>query len=317
MKKLTSLLLVLFLTVALTACGGGEKTVSEPQEPEAPPSIDSIIRKAELQYPASNEQFKYNVYDTYVEITEYIGDDSAKEVIVPATLDELPVYVIDFNVFNKSEVESIIFEEGIYNIRSGFSGDLKKVSLPSTLNYVGFAAFKNCYALEEVIIPEGIDSIQSQAFKSCSSLKEIKLPSTVTRIDREVFAYCTKLEKVVLPEGVTAIDDEAFVKCGSLKSITLPSALESIGEGAFHGVGLESIEIPANVKKVEGGLFTACKNLKKVVVHNAELEIVPTEGYSFSLLFSQCNPDLVVCGKPGSTIAKACARENIFFEVMK
>jgi len=315
MKKLTSLLLVLFLIVSMTACGSSEPTVSEPQEPEKP-SIASIIKKAELQYPASNEQFKYNVYDTYVEITEYLGDDSAKELIVPATLEDLPVYVIDHDVFNKCGVESIIFEDGIDTIHSEFSGKLKKVSLPSTLDFVGYGTFKGCYGLEEVIIPEGIDSIQAKTFEGCSSLKEITIPSTVNSINSELFAYCSKLEKINLPDGLKWIADKAFLGCEALKSIQIPNTVESIGAHAFQGTGLETIEIPESVKKVNGGLFLGCEDLTKVTVYNSEMKIEESNG-STTLLFTLCNPDLVVCGKPGSTIAKACARENVFFEVMK
>jgi len=319
MKKLISLIMALVLCLSLCACGADPVEPTLPTEPEeeTTPSIGSIINKGVLQYPASNALFKYNIYDTYVEITEYIGDNTAEEVVVPATLENLPVYVVDHDVFNKCDVKSIVFEDGIYTIRSDFSGSLVSVRLPSTLDFVGSGTFKNCYALETVIIPEGIDSIQFQAFMHCHALKEITIPSTVTRLSSETFAFCAALETVALPRGLKWVDDQVFIGCESLKTLILPDTLEEIGYAAFQGTGLTSIEIPASVKKIGSGAFTACESLQEVKVYSADMEIIPQEGFTVALLFSQCPDDLVVHGKPASTIAQACATENIYFEVMK
>ena len=322
MKKLFALVCVLALTLALCACGVAQPaettpaTQPEPTE-ETTPSISSIIKNAQLQYPASNDLFKYNVYDTYVEITEYIGADDAEEITVPATLENLPVYEVDSSVFDKCQVKSIIFEDGIFRIHTDFSFYLESVTLPATLDFVGYGSFKECHNLKTVVIPEGIDSIQPQAFMHCDSLTEITIPSTVTRIDSETFAFCENLETVNLPEGIKLIDDQAFLGCKSLKSLTIPTTVETLGASVFQGSGLESIEIPANVQEMGHGAFTACENLTVVKVYNAEMKIVPQEGYSVAILFSQCRDDLVVHGKPASTIAKACATEDVFFEVMQ
>ena len=324
MKKAISLLLALTMCFTLCACGGipTETTVAtdptiETTPSETTPSVGSIINKGVLQYPASNEMYKYNIYDTYVEITEYLGDDNAEEVIVPAEIDGLPVYVVDHNVFDRSNVNTIIFEEGIYEIYSKFSGSLVHVVLPSTLKSVNYAMFENCYSLESVVIPEGIEFIHNKAFSDCHALKEVTIPSTVSWIDSEAFARCMALETVNLSNGLTRICDNAFVSCDSLKILILPDTLEEIGYAAFQGSGLTSIEIPASVKKIYSGAFTACESLMEVWVYSQEFELIPQEGLSVALLFSQCPAELVVHGKPASTIAQVCATENIYFEVIK
>ncbi len=74
MKKMIALLLVLMMGLALVACGDMTPTNDSKTEPEktepvetepvetepATPSINSIIKSAVLQYPSSNELFKYN-----------------------------------------------------------------------------------------------------------------------------------------------------------------------------------------------------------------------------------------------------------------
>ena len=232
-------------------------------------------------------------------------------------LEELPVYVVDNDVFRTSGVKSIVFEDGIYNIKAEFSADLVSVVLPATLDYVGSGTFENCYSLENVVIPEGIESIQFKAFKHCHSLKEVTIPSTVAWLSDETFAYCLALETVNLSEGLEKIEDGVFAGCEALKALVIPRTVESLGQHVFLNSGLENIEIPETVKKIGSGLFTGCEALTVVKVYNAELEIESEEGYSISMLFSQCSPDLVVHGKAGSTIAKQCAQEDTFFTVIK
>ena len=321
MKKAIALSLALMLCLGMFACGTTPQPESAPTTPaptaETTPSISSIIKNAVLQYPASNDLFKYNIYDTYVEISEYIGDDNAAEVIVPATLENLPVYVVDSNVFDKSGVKSIIFEDGIFTIHSRFSPTLESVTLPATLDFVGYGTFENCYKLKTVIIPEGIDSIQPKAFMHCGSLTEITIPSTVRSLSNNIFAFCDELETVNLPEGLTEIEHNAFLGCKSLKTLTIPSTVKKLGHSVFQGTGLVSIEIPETVEEMGSGAFTACKDLTTIKVYNANLKILPESGYLVALLFSQHNPDLVVYGKAASTIAKACASEDVFFQVIQ
>ena len=322
MKKLIAILLAAAMCLVLCACGGNDEPKKEKIPATEPQQIEettpaTIIKNASLQYPSFNDLFKYNVYDTYVEITEYVGDDNAEEVIVPATLDNLPVYVIDSEVFDKCKVKSIVFEEGIYRINTDFSFYLESVTLPSTLDFVGYGCFESCHNLKNVVIPEGIDSIQPQAFMHCDMLKDITIPSTVYSISSEAFAYCESLEVINISEGVVNIDDYAFVGCKALKTVNIPSSVKSLGESVFQGSGLESIDIPETVEELGSGAFTACENLTLVRVFNANMKINPMEGYSVAILFSQHNPDLVVHGKAASTIAKACATEDVYFKVME
>lgn len=322
MKKLLALLMAATMALSLCACGGSKPQEQSASTPVEEPPVEEIspgkiINEAQLQYPASNDLFKYNIYDTYVEITEYIGPDDAAEVIVPAVLEDLPVYVIDHGVFDRAGVKSIVFEEGIYKIHSGFSHKLVSVTLPSTLDYVGYGTFENCYSLETVVIPEGIDSLQTKAFSCCSALKEITIPSTVSWIDSELLSFCSSLETVNLSAGITRIRDKAFVGCESLKNLVIPNTVEEIGYHAFQGTALEYIEIPESVEKIHSGAFTACESLKEVKVYNADMQIIPADGLSVALLFSQCPEDLVVHGKPASTIAQACATENVYFKVIQ
>lgn len=321
MKKALLVILAAVLCFCACACGDAQKPEVTTAQTIAPTteqdSIDDLIKAAQLQYPGSNELFKYNVYDTYVEITEFIGDNTLGQITVPAYLEELPVYVVEREAFKNCSVPDIVFEEGIHDIGSGFSADLVGVSLPSTLEYISAFMFENCFRLEKVEIADGVESISGSAFKHCDALKEITIPGSVTYLGNEAFAFCTALETVNLSEGLKIISSDAFNYCKALKTIAIPTTVEKLEYNVFMSSGLEYIEIPESVKQIGSGTFSACDNLTTVKIHGADVEFLPMKGYSVVLLFSQHNEELVVHGKAGSTIAQVCADEEIFFELIK
>ncbi len=61
------------------------------------------------------------------------------------------------------------------------------ITLPSTIEKIGYRAFYNCYKLEEIVIPEGVKSIGDEAFSYCLWLTKIELPSTLTSIGNKAF----------------------------------------------------------------------------------------------------------------------------------
>lgn len=57
--------------------------------------------------------------------------------------------------------------------------NLKQITIPSTIKYIGKNAFLNCKSLEEIEIPSSVTRIESNAFESCISLCKIEIPPSV------------------------------------------------------------------------------------------------------------------------------------------
>ena len=55
------------------------------------------------------------------------------------------------------------------------------------------------------------------------------------------------------------IGNWAFWECKNLKNIRFPDGLETIGKDCFENSGLEEVVLPASVKNVESGAFSACE----------------------------------------------------------
>lgn len=85
-------------------------------------------------------------------------------------------------------------------------------------------------------------------------VKKIIVTEGVTGIGEGAFNNFRILESVTISEGVTFIGANAFDECINLRSIVLPESLEKIGGNVFQQTPLTTLQIPANVKSIEGPL---------------------------------------------------------------
>lgn len=120
--------------------------------------------------------------------------------------------------------------------------DLRSVTLPHTLRYIGRLAFAK------------------------TGLLQVELPSSVRQVEEKAFYGCSKLERCTVSEGLSSLGDEAFARTG-LKSVHLPATLTHLGREAFRGTPAErrgdqgaiSISSHNGVYEIDedGGLYAA------------------------------------------------------------
>ncbi|MBR5117741.1 MAG: leucine-rich repeat domain-containing protein [Muribaculaceae bacterium] len=166
--------------------------------------------------------------------------------------------------------------------------ELERVSIPSTVTFIGMGAFSHCSRLKEVVLPPDLTEISDYMFAesglksilipskvksigqwafSSSSLESIYMPNSVTKIEKSAFSACRWLEEVELSNKLESIGEAAFSICTSLKTITLPSTLKEIGPKAFYECSdIETITIPASVSSIGDGAFSSCKALNSIKV---------------------------------------------------
>jgi hypothetical protein len=110
--------------------------------------------------PEDEEIFKYTIVNGMASITQINTD--MKNIVIPYTLDGYKVYSIGSEALSSSTVESIVISTGIEKI--------------------DWFAFKNCTSLVSVSLPETVNSIGYGAFDNASS-------SFVIRCARDSFAH--------------------------------------------------------------------------------------------------------------------------------
>ncbi|CAJ1941271.1 unnamed protein product [Cylindrotheca closterium] len=125
---------------------------------------------------------------------------------------------------------------------------LVQVHLQRGLKNIGHSAFDRCLQLAEIELPEGLERIDARLFRGCRSLTTLSMPSTVKTIGFAALENCPGLVHVYLHEGLKCIGKSAFAGCRSLCGITLPSSLEVIDNDAFREcLSLLGVELPSDI----------------------------------------------------------------------
>ena len=101
-------------------------------------------------------------------------------------------------------------------------------------------AFKDCDELKSVTIPNSVTYIGNNAFYGCSSLTSVTIPNSVTSIGKTAFEYCSGLTSVTIPNSVISIGDNAFLWCYNMASVKVYSETpipidESIFQSCYSG----------------------------------------------------------------------------------
>ncbi len=172
--------------------------------------------------------------------------DSIKKLIIEC--DDSTEFVDQ--CFFGTPVEEVVFtgtktvvEEKLFYL----CGNLKKVTLPATLETVSEMAFQSCSALEEINLPEGIKVIEKRAFYYCNSIKRLLLPASLEKIGEDAFAICTQLESIEILAKLDAFPTGLFFD-HNCESITVPEGVRSIEDLAVEGKALKYLYLPSTLE---------------------------------------------------------------------
>lgn len=184
--------------------------------------------------------------------------------------------------------------------------ELNAVSVPSSVTYIGEAAFVWCTSLTkteyasiehfcsidyncmnsnplywskhlyingkevtEIEIPNSITTIKPYTFQDCIHLTSVTIPQSVTSIKDYAFYGCSALTSVKIPDSVKEIRYYAFAGCSSLTEIDIPNSVNHLLDGAFSDCSsLTSVTLPKNIGEICNFLFQNCSSLNSIVIGN-------------------------------------------------
>ncbi len=186
---------------------------------------------------ASADEFHYVTSPDGTGINILAYGETNPEMVIPDTIDGLPVKLINTNAFkNNLEITGAKIPDTVIAISTGaFEGctNLKSMKLPSSLTKLYGFAFSLCESLESVTFGDNVTTIEPYAFQLCTGLKEISIPGSVKTIEDHTFQSCTGMKRITFEEGVETIEADAMLNAYSIERIYLPSTVTEIGEHAL------------------------------------------------------------------------------------
>ena len=231
---------------------------------------------------------EYTIKDGTVTLADNLFENwqgNATTFHIPASVEQ-----IGSRVFAGTQIKTLpempglkrIGDEAFYQCKN-----LKKVTIPETVEYIGGGAFYGCsniwsltynainaecerlmesnIPLEKIVIGGKVRRLPRGIF-SGREFTEVTLPACLERIDEFAFYGCKNLTTINLSDSIRYIGDDAFYGCSSLKNIHWPLRLTTIGSRAFRQTALETISLPEGVTSVGDGAFYVCPFAKTVYI---------------------------------------------------
>ena len=240
---------------------------------------------------------------------QYASKSSTVTLFGDGAVDDYDIgsqFWIDITTGEKLDIKHLIIKEGITSVgKYAFCGctGLLSVSLPDSLNELGFSVFGNCFNLETVNIPANLktsfdysglsylynykkidvdgsnnqyssldgvlfnkDKTELIKYPQNKTDKSYAVPDTVKKIDSKAFYNNHYLETVEIPSSVKEIELYAFADCLSLNNIDL-NKVEEIGDYAFEKCNnLKTVTVPKTVSYIGENPFRECKSLETINV---------------------------------------------------
>lgn len=257
-------------------------------------SLCVFRRKGEQVNPASD--FEYMAADGEVTITDYVG--TSEHVLIPDTIDGLPVTALADKAFYEKHVTTVVVPDSVTQIGDlCFSGDnyLVSLKLPDGLAELPYGALESCFRLMNFNLPKELKKISGSALQYNYYLTHLTLPSSLTEIEQLNFIGLYGLQSLTLAEDNAAFkldetngllmtaDGTRLLHCFSdivpAEEIILPEGVKIVDPFAFHyDYDVKRIVLPEGVETIGAMAFAMCPNLTEIVIPASVTDIGAMDG---------------------------------------
>lgn len=259
---------------------------------------------------------EYTIKDGTVTLADNLFENwqgNATTFHIPASVEQ-----IGNKAFAGTQIKTLPEMLGLKRIGGeAFYGckNLKKLTIPETVEYIGGSAFYGCSniwsltynainaecesfmepnaPLEKIVIGDKVRRLPGGLFGG-KEFTEVTLPACLERIDEFAFYGCKNLTTINLSDSIRYIGDNAFYGCSSLKNIHWPLRLTTIGSRAFRQTALETISLPEGVTSVGDGAFSDCPAKTVYIPSTANVE----DNFTYSFLKKEGGDCVITCMSP-------------------
>ena len=217
--------------------------------------------------------YEFSVENDKVSITGYDRWGSTQEIVIPSTIEGLPVSAISSRAFNSaSNLRLITIPEGVEVIaEEAFLNctQLTRINLPASLLYIFENVFENCTLLRSVYCKGNAPFAEATAFDSAAPVKVYYLEettgwtSTLAGKPTQVWSWKDYSFKLNIPQTEVTIVDYI----GADSDIVIPDTIENLpvtilGNTSFNQKSLVRVTIPSTVSAIGNYTFGGNNDLR-------------------------------------------------------
>ncbi len=223
-------------------------------------------------------------YEGGVATSQYYSGGSRVTYYIPSVLSSVKIaggdllYGAFYNCQNLVAIDLGEVDSIGSNVFYGCK-QLKKMTMPNTIQVVNEGLFYGCSALEEVVLGNSVTSIESKAFYNCSSLKTVSLPNTLQNIQDYAFYGCSSIENLDIP-NLNHLGNNVFDGCSSL-------VYTEYNNGYYLGntdnqylilikakeTSISNVTIANTTKFIYDNAFIDCVNLPEIALPNTIVQL--------------------------------------------
>ena len=299
MKKYGILLLCIILTFcAVFTCGCGENNAAaelKPTETEndirgETPTEEKGAEEKDLtgdENATPAETFLYEEKDGAI-IRAGLTEETASDIVIPRKINGLPVKEIkEYAFINRKDLKTLSVPQSVeqigYGVLSGCSA-LTAITLPFTgaehktqkglkdynFGYIfGETPYSGGKSAMQFYHKDSLEEVEMAYYYIPTSLKEVKITGVKdTHIPYAAFYNCNTINKIVLGKNITDIGEFAFSGVVGTIEWEAPQ-IKTVGEHAFEDFKGETLSIPDSVTEIKRSAYSACVNVKTFTVPNS------------------------------------------------
>ena len=232
--------------------------------------------------------FRITVQENGGNLTIIGSQGSVKELVIPETINDMPVTVIGEGAFTGKGLTMVSIPDTVVEIGEGaFSNNaLTTLVIGNSVETIGQSAFAN-NRISNLTIGESVSSIGMGAFRK-NRLETVNIPDSVTSIGPYAFFY-NRLTDITIPDNVTTIGEGAF-STNRIYNVSIGQSVNEIGDGAFFDNRITTITIPGGITslgdRVFEGRLTQRGSAPPIDYLNERGELLLTTANNFDAYFS-------------------------------
>lgn len=185
-----------------------------------------------------------------------------------------PGLVIEFE--DSEDVHFTIIPENMFNE----CVSIVSVQLPDTLSIIQKSAFRYT-SLREVILPSSVEYLGDAAFAYCQSLSTIIIGDNVSYVGKELFYNCTSMSYLQIPVSMP-INTDTYTGCTTLKTLVMTTGYTegqsyNYTDNDYRGTPWHNtqedltVTLNSGVKYLAGYIFHNCTRIVSISFFDPEI----------------------------------------------